>query len=111
MAYYLGMEFVDFRDHNIILSEETEEKIKDQHPEISMDQISKTLLDPTEVRASRHKNWSELYYSCALKRGRYICVVVKFKTSDGKNYIETAYTSMKIKSGEVIFSKIGKEEQ
>lgn len=99
------MEFVDFRDLTIILGEEVLEKIRERHPEITMDQIRETLLDPLEVRRSRHKHGSELYYSHAFKKERFTCVVVKLNTADGNNYVETAYTSSKIKAGEVIFSK------
>lgn len=102
------MVFVDYRKLSIILNEESQNKIKERHSEITLNQIKMTLLDPIEVRKSTHKNSSELYYSYALNSGRFICVVVKMKTSDSRNYIETAYTSSKIKTGEVIFTKENK---
>ena len=99
------MEFIDFRKQKILLMEEVRKKIQDRHPEITLKQINETLLDPIEVRESRHKNWSELYYSIAIKKNRFICVIVKLKTADNNNYIETAYTASKIKSGKVVYVK------
>jgi hypothetical protein len=92
--------FRDFSNGIILLSPEAERHIAAVHPEISAEQISATLEDPDEVRRSSYKITSYLYYRLK-RKDRFICVVVK-ECIDGF-FIATAMTTMKPKSGEVLY--------
>ena len=69
-------------------------------PEIT--QLSPEGEEPIEVRKSKNNNISHLYYIIKTEL-RLFCVVLKV-CSDG-NYISTAYTTTKIKNGEIIYKK------
>jgi hypothetical protein len=64
--------------------------------------IEQCLLDPIEIRKSSTCDISPLYYIVKSK-DRYFCVVIKI-CHDG-NFISTAYTTIKIKRGELIYRK------
>lgn len=78
------------------------EHISEVHPEVSLEDIRIALNNPDEVRMSSYKEDSELYYLLKTQR-RYICVIVKV-CRDG-NFISTALTTTKPKSGRLIYRK------
>jgi hypothetical protein len=92
--------FVDFAGMRILLSTDSERHIVESHPEIRIDELRRALGDPDEVRRSTHRNTTVLYYRIKAAR-RYTCVVVKV-CSDG-NFIASAMTTTKPKTGEVIY--------
>ena len=94
--------FKNFRNEMIFLARETLEHIKEVHPEIQIVMIRETLASPDEVRKSRQKADSELYY-VKKKENRFICVIVKI-CNDG-NFISTAMTASKPKMGIVVYKK------
>jgi hypothetical protein len=94
--------FKNYKDEICILSDEQEKHIFERHPGTNKEHIGKCLLDPMEVRQSSSNEISQLYYITKTK-DRLFCVVVKV-CNDG-NYISTAYTTSKIKSGKIIYSK------
>ena len=102
-SIYEGMKrFVDHSGKNILLSKNAEEHIHDFHPEITLEQIKLTLVDPDEIRSSSYKSSTVLYYRIRIAK-RYICVVVK-QCPDGW-FISTAMTTAKPKLGEVLYVK------
>ena len=99
--------FVDFQHTEVFLSEESEAHILFSHPEVTLEQISKTLADPDEVRRSQFRQEAKLYYQLKTKTDsgvRYICVVVKV-TANQEELIVSAMTTSGIKDGEVIYKK------
>lgn len=99
--------FVDFQKIEIFLSDESEAHIQFAHPEITLEQISKTLADPDEVRKSQTGKEAKLYYQLKEKVPdgvRYVCVVVKI-TVKQEELIVSAMTTGGIKEGEIIYRK------
>jgi hypothetical protein len=91
---------VDYSGTQILLSAESERHIAAVHPEIDFDHIRKALENPDEVRMSSYRSTSVLYYRAKAAK-RFICVVVK-ACSDG-NFISSAMTTGKPKTGEIIY--------
>ena len=92
--------FVDFAGIGILLSSDSEQHIAQNHPEIRFYEIRRALGDPDEVRRSSHRKTTVLYYRIKAAR-RYVCVVVKVCV-DG-NFVASAMTTTKPKTGEVIY--------
>jgi len=93
------------------LGEKEEDHINDFHPEINEENIKETLLEPDEVRKSKKKVDTKIYWKKRLNRfgkTRYTGVVVKNR-ADGK-WIDTAYTTSRIKKGDLIYPKQGEEK-
>lgn len=100
-----NVELVDYQGRKIVLSDESWQHIKDDHPEISIDDIKNALLNPDEVRASNSNSKVEIYYAIKTPRpkARFRCVVVKIL--DAGCFVSTAMTTSKMKSGKTIFQK------
>jgi hypothetical protein len=92
--------FVDFAGKLVLLSTDSEKHIAQSHPEIRLDELRRALVDPDEVRRSTYRDTTVLYYRIKASR-RYTCVVVKI-CADG-NFIASAMTTTKPKTGEVIY--------
>lgn len=94
--------FKNYKDDECLLADEQEKHIQERHPEATAQLISQCLRAPLEIRKSSSHFESYLYY--ILKTAdRYFCVVIKC-CLDG-NYISTAYTTNKIKTGQLIYKK------
>ncbi len=91
---------VDYKGDFISFSKGSELHIAECHPEITLAYIRIALKDPDEIRISSYRNSSILYYRKKSSK-RFICVVVKV-CEDG-NFISSAMTTSKAKSGEVIY--------
>ena len=94
--------FKNYRNEDCILSDEQEKHISSRHPDATRDLISNCLIDPSEIRKSSSNNISHLYYITKAEN-RLFCVVVK--VCNDENFISTAYTTTKIKSGKLIYRK------
>ena len=92
--------FVDYSGVQIMLSEATERHIAAIHAEINSALIRMALADPDEVRKSSYHASSFLYYRVKASK-RFVCVVVK-SCPDGQ-FISSAMTTTKPKTGEVIY--------
>jgi hypothetical protein len=92
--------FVDYNGAEVLLSKETKTHICLVHSEIDFDQIRSALSDPDEVRKSSYRSSSVLYYRIKSAK-RFVCVVVK-SCPDGQ-FISSAMTTTKPKTGEVIY--------
>lgn len=111
MAYSVFVKYVleDYRSFKMNLEGDALEHIQNKHSEITIDEIQYALLDPDEVRKSINANPSskctvEIYYVRKdISKIRYTQVVVKF--CPGGNFIVTAMTTNKIKSGDVIYKR------
>lgn len=90
----------DFAGNQILLSTDSEQHIAESHPEIGLLEIRGALKYPEEVRRSSYRETTLLYYRIK-KAKRYNCVIVKV-CLDG-NFISSAMTTTKPKSGEVIY--------
>jgi hypothetical protein len=99
------VELIDFQGRKIVLSDESWLHIKEDHPEISIDEIENALLNPDEVRASNSNSKVEIYYAIKTvsPKTRFRCVVVKIL--DAGCFVSTAMTTSKMKSGKTIFQK------
>ena len=84
------------------LSNEQLDHITQRHPEATLELISICLSGPIEVRKSSSNKIAHLYYIIKTEK-RFFCVVLKI-CKDG-NYIATAYTTNKMKHGEIIYKK------
>lgn len=81
--------------------------ISQKHPEITLDEIKKTLLRPDFVLLSEISPQSELYFlrkSPNESKIRFSVVVVKIK--DDGLWISTAMTKNKVSSGIEIYRRI-----
>ena len=96
--------FDDYAGSKVLLSSDSEKHIAASHPEIDLAQIRSCLQDPDEVRKSSYRNTTVLYYRIKAAR-RYVCIVVKI-CADG-NFITSAMTTTKPKTGEVIYVRKG----
>lgn len=84
-----------------------EEHIRVSHPELKIDDISKTLSDPDEVWISQKREDTELYYqtkeSSISGKTRYWMVAVK-KLQAG-NFVSTAMTKSTLIGSKLIYKK------
>lgn len=94
--------FKNYKGEVCILTEEQEKHISSRHPDGTIELISSCLKNPSEVRKSNSNNITHLYYISKTER-RLFCVVIKICV-DG-NFISTAYSTSKIKFGELIYKK------
>lgn len=94
--------FHDIFKKTYILTKKQWGHIQDRHPEITIEIISKCLLEPTEVRKRVMKDNSCLYYSFKAESRFYCVVTVECKDA---NYISTSYTCDMIKAGKVIYKR------
>ncbi|MHC1635339.1 MAG: PBECR2 nuclease fold domain-containing protein [Candidatus Methanospirareceae archaeon] len=100
--------FRDIHNRQIRLTDERQEHIEVDHPEMSgqIDRIQETLLNPDIIVRSRTDPEVELfyrYYDNTPVTEKYLCVVVKVLTED--IFIITAYFTDKIKRGEVLWKR------
>jgi len=94
--------FLNYKEEKCYLTEEQQKHITNRHPDVNLELISKCLLSPLEVRKSSSKTVSHLYYITKIKN-KFFCVVLKI-CADG-NFIATAYTTNKIKAGQIIYQE------
>lgn len=100
--------FKDLNDRYIRLTEERQEHIETDHPEMQgqIDKIRETLIDPDIIVRSRTDSNVELfyrYYNITPVTEKYLCVVVKVLSDD--MFIITAYFTDKIKRGEILWKR------
>lgn len=85
----------------------------DGHPEVTLNKITETLVAPYKVIESKRSARACLFYSVVIEdqdcETRYFCVVVGVLAS-GKGKLETAYETTYIKSGKILFSQGGKDD-
>jgi len=100
--------FEDVYKRRIRLTDERQEHIESDHPEMS-DQIAKvreTLLNPDIIIRSKTDPEAELFYrhyNTTPVTKKYLCVVVKSIIED--LFIITAYFTDSIKRGEILWEK------
>ena len=100
--------FEDVYKRQIRLTDERQEHIESDHPEMS-NQIAKvkgTLLNPDIIVRSKTDPEAELFYRHYSKTPvtkKYLCVVVKSSIED--LFIITAYFTDSIKRGEILWEK------
>ncbi|MCW3132209.1 MAG: PBECR2 nuclease fold domain-containing protein [Candidatus Methanospirare jalkutatii] len=100
--------FRDIHNRQIRLTDERQEHIEVDHPEMSgqIDRIRETLLNPDVIVRSRTDSEVELFYrhyDATPVTEKYLCVVVKVLTDD--IFIITAYFTDKIKRGETLWKR------
>ena len=100
--------FKDIHNRRIRLTDERQEHIEVDHPEMSgqMDKIQDTLLNPDIVIRSKTDPDVELFYQhydITPVTEKYLCVVIK--VSVGDLFIITVYFTDSIKRGEVLWKK------
>jgi hypothetical protein len=100
--------FKDIHDRRIRLTNERQEHIESDHPEMSgqIDKIENTLLNPDRIVKSRTDPPVELfyrYYEITPVGEKYLCVVVKVLVVD--LFIITAYFTDTIKGGEILWER------
>ena len=98
----------DYQGCSVRLTEERLTHIL-QHPELANmeDEIEITLQNPEQVRRSRTDQTvliSYRYYTGTLIGDKWLCVVVKYFTSDA--FVLTAYFTDKIKKGEQVWPQL-----
>lgn len=93
---------INYLKEEYYLSADQQDHINQRHPEATTELISICLLNPLEIRKSSSNKIAHLYYIIKNKQ-RFFCVILKI-CEDG-NYISTAYTTNKIKHGDIIFKK------
>ena len=103
--------FTDFEGREIILSDDSERHIVEDHPEIFRIGITQTLneilKEPDVVMSSRRDLRGALYYklrNTSPYQDRYVCVVVKFL--EDEIYIWTAYITTRIRGGRVLWTEV-----
>ena len=100
--------FSDKRGRQIRLSEEREEHLKSQHPELKnqLNRIALTLLEPDRIIRSITDDDVELHYklfeTTPVTR-KHLCIVVKTTHTD--SFIITVYFTDSVKKGEVLWEK------
>jgi hypothetical protein len=99
---YFMKTFKNYKSEDCILTDEQENHISQRHPDATLNLISSCLKTPNEVRRSTSNHISNLYYITKTE-SRLFCVVLKV-CPDG-NFISTAYSTTKIKSGQLIYEK------
>jgi hypothetical protein len=100
--------FKDIHNRNIRLTEERQEHIETDHPEMSgqINKIQETVSNPDKIVRSRTDPDVELFYrhyDATPVTEKYLCVVVKVLVDD--IFIITAYFTDKIKKGEILWEK------
>jgi len=100
--------FRDFSNRQIRLTEERQEHIEADHPEMAgqIDKIQDTLLNPDVIVRSRTDLNVELFYrhyNSTPVTEKYLCVVVKVLSNN--RFIITAYFTDKIKRGKVLWKR------
>ena len=100
--------FKDVHNRHIRLTEERQEHIETDHPEMSgqIDKIQETLLNPDIIVRSRTDPDVEMFYrhyDATPVTEKYLCVVVKVLVDD--IFIITAYFTDKIKKGEILWER------
>ena len=73
--------------------------IRQNHPEIKLNQLKQTLRDPDVIIRSNWDETSQLYYK---KIGQYYKVVV---VESEEKRVKTTLTTNKVKTGEVLWGK------
>jgi hypothetical protein len=96
----------DYQGTEIRLTDERLEHIL-EHPEMASlePEIVETLARPERVVRSRSDEEARLYYRFYPETavgGKFLCVVVKFRTDDA--FVLTAYLTDKIKRGELFWN-------
>ena len=85
----------------IELTDERRQHILTRHPDVAIHfpKVSKTLLEPDEIRADKEDKNVLLFYKYFSKigSGKYLVVVVKFNK---RNFLLTLYSTYRIKTGE-----------
>lgn len=100
--------FSDKKGQQIRLSEEWEEHLKSEHPEMEnqLNRIALTLREPDQIIRSRTDDKVELYYrlfeTTPVTR-KHLCIVVK--TTDADSFIITVYFTDSVKKGDVLWEK------
>ncbi|MDY6895857.1 MAG: hypothetical protein SVO01_10640 [Thermotogota bacterium] len=100
--------FRDIHNRQIRLTEERQEHIENDHPEMrgQIHKIRNTLLDPYIIIRSRTDENVELFYKFYQHtpvKAKYLCVVVKNLSND--LFVITAYFTDTIKRGEILWEK------
>jgi len=100
--------FNDVYDRRIRLTNERQEHIEADHPEMSgqIDKIQNTLLNPDMIVRSRTDPEVELFYrhyDTTPVTEKYLCVVVK--EAAGDFFAVTAYFTDSIKRGDVLWQR------
>jgi hypothetical protein len=100
--------FIDIHGRQIRLTDEREEHIENDHPEMSgqIDKLRETLLNPDKVIRSRTDPEVELfyrYYDVTPVTEKFLCVVVKVSAND--LFIITTYFTDTMKRGEVLWQR------
>lgn len=100
--------FTDVRDRVIRLTDERQEHLETDHPEMNeeMDRVGEVLRAPERIVESRTDPSVELYYRFYEQTPvtkKYLCVVVKNSEADG--FIITAYYTDTIKKGNILWPK------
>jgi hypothetical protein len=98
----------DIHNRQIRLTNERQEHIKVEHPEMSeqIEKISETLLNPDRIIRSRTDLNVEMfyrYYDITPVTKKYLCVLVKVLADD--LFIITGYFTDTIKRGEILWEK------
>ena len=98
----------DFNNRQIRLTEERQEHIETDHPEMAgqIDKIQETSLNPDVIVRSRTDSNVELFYRhyhATPVTEKYLCVVVKVLSND--IFVITAYFTDKIKRGKVLWKR------
>ena len=100
--------FKDIHGRQVRLTNERQEHIEADHPEISgqIDKIQETLSNPDKVIRSKTDPDVELFhkhYDITPVTEKYLCVVVKAVAGD--LFILTTYFADTIKRGEILWEK------
>jgi hypothetical protein len=100
--------FKDIHGRQIRLTDEREEHIENDHPEMSgqIDKCRETLLNPDKVIRSRTDPEVELfykYYDVTSVTKKFLCVVVKGLTNN--LFIITTYFTDTVKRGELLWER------
>jgi len=100
--------FRDIHNQQILLTDERQEYIETDHPEMSgqIDKIQETLSKPDIIVRSRTDPDVELFYrhyDFTPVTEKYSCVVVKILVGD--MFVITAYFTDTIKRGEVLWER------
>lgn len=100
--------FKDIHNRQIRLTDERQEHIKTDHPEMSgqINKIQETLLKPERIIGSRTDPKVELFYrhyDVTSIGEKYLCVVVKALIDDV--FIITAHFTNTIKKGKVLWER------
>jgi hypothetical protein len=100
--------FEDIHNRRIRLTDERQEHINEDHPEMSgqINKIQDTLLNPDIVVRSKTDPDVELFYQhydITPVTEKYLCVVIKVLV--GGLFIITAYFTDTIKRGEVLWKR------